>query len=112
MFLGFRHVFHGKQSRRCASVFDLKKKKTLQSGWEIFYLSWIENSSAVGKLQPIPDKFRFSTCSLPISLNPHLIPSVDGQNREEKLQIILKTASIGYHGKCIYSSFFPGKQTN
>lgn len=39
------------ESRRWSSVFDVKK--TLQSGWEIFCLCWIENCSAVGKLQPI-----------------------------------------------------------
>lgn len=70
-----------KKLRDAPSVFGLEK--TLQSGWEIFCLCWIANSSAVGKLQPIPDKFKYF--NLPISHSPFIL-SVEGQNREEKMQ--------------------------
>lgn len=96
------------ETRRWSSVFDLEK--TLQSGWEIFCLCWIENCS-VGKLQPIPDKFSYSTSSLPTSINPSFIPSVDGQNREEKSQTILKPAFHLVSWKmCLLEVFFQGKK--
>jgi len=61
VFLGFRHVFHGEQLS-CL-------EKTLQLGYEIICLCWIEYYSALGKLQFILYKFRYRTYRLIASIS-------------------------------------------
>lgn len=88
---------------RWSTVFYLEK--TLQLGCGIFCLCWIEYYSALGKLQFVLYKFRYTTYKLLASINSILfLPrlAIDGQNREEKLKTIFKTlVSIWYCGKCL-----------
>lgn len=93
VFLGFRHVFGGRQSRGLQMIHC--RLQALQLGCKSFCL-WIPDSSASGKLQIMLYKFNLQASHIH---SPSFISPKAGQNRGEELE-------TGFLNSCFQTVWF------
>lgn len=97
------------ETLRCSSVFDFKKPP--QSGWEIFCLCWIENSSCCRQIAAHSREIQIFNLQPSHVHSPFFYSFCRGAEQgREMTKSFLNLISIGYGGKCFYYRFFQGKK--